>query len=186
MMELLRDRYSFHTSYDREIVRFMKEELCHISPQKFDYTNVWLGNNQSYKMPDKKSINIGIEQQLCPEVLFNTTLVELDGESLQHLVCSSLTNLDSSIRSKLSSQTLLVGGCTLIQGFEERLSKEVKNISKSYGKSLKYVKTTEEKRQISQWLGASMLAELDQTQSEMITEQEYIEMGAARLSRETK
>lgn len=38
-------------------------------------------------------------------------------------------------------------------------------------------------RQISPWIGASMLADLSQTQSEMITEQDYQEQGAARLSK---
>ena len=145
MMELLRERYSFHTSFDREIARFMKEELCYISPRQFDYAKVWLGNSQNYKMPDKKVINVGVEQLLCPEILFNTALVELDGESLQHLVCNSLTNLDSSIRKVVAGQVQLVGGSTLIQGFQERLLNEVGNISKAFGKILKFSDSDVEK-----------------------------------------
>ena len=37
-------------------------------------------------MPNKKKITIGSERYLCPEVLFNTTLIDKDGESLQHIV----------------------------------------------------------------------------------------------------
>jgi len=186
LMELLREKYSFHTSYDREMARFMKEELWYISPHKFDYTKIWLGDSQSYTMPDKTVLSIGVEQQLCPEALFNTSLVDLDDASLQHMVFDSLTKVDSSIRKEIAGQCLLVGGTTQFRGFEQRLINEVSSLSKELGKILEFVEDSskEAQRHISSWIGASILADLSQTHRDMITEDDYEEQGAKRISRQ--
>uniref|UniRef100_A0A7S3KA33 Uncharacterized protein n=1 Tax=Euplotes crassus TaxID=5936 RepID=A0A7S3KA33_EUPCR len=137
-------------------------------------------------MPDKTVLSIGVEQQLCPEALFNTSLVDLDDASLQHMVFDSLTKVDSSIRKEIAGQCLLVGGTTQFRGFEQRLINEVSSLSKELGKILEFVEDSskEAQRHISSWIGASILADLSQTHRDMITEDDYEEQGAKRISRQ--
>jgi len=129
-------------------------------------------------MPDKTTLVIGNEQRICPEVLFNTTLIDLDGESLQHIFCNSISKLDSTVRAAVLPNILLAGGSTKFHGFEARLINEVSKIDETYGKNLQFHGKFET-RQESSWMGAAMLATLTQTQDEMMTEAQYYENGCA-------
>lgn len=188
LIELLRDRYTFHTSFEREIARYIKEELCYVSPCQINESDTFRDNSKSkdvnkrtYKMPDKTTLVIGSEQQICPEVLFNTTLIDLDGESLQHILCNSISKLDATVRAAILPNVLLAGGSTKFQGFESRLINEVSGIDEAYGRSLQFHGKFET-RQESSWMGAAMLAQLSQTQEEMMTEEQYYEYGATRIA----
>lgn len=177
-MELLRDRYSFHTSFDREVARFIKEELWYISPVIQDYTKLWNGKTNSYRLPDKKTIKLGVEQNLAPEVLFNTCLVELDGDSLQHAFVDCLSGLDRSLIPDIAGHTVLAGGNCLFQGFKERLLHEVTHLNKTYAKAVRFVESSISP-QLSSWIGASMLSRINL--DDMVTLEQYYELGARRL-----
>lgn len=82
LIELLMDRYPITTSFERELIREAKEKHCYVGPNA-DYFDTNLQSDRvQYQLPDKSYIEIGREQYMCPESLFNTTLVGRDGDSV--------------------------------------------------------------------------------------------------------
>ena len=132
-------------------------------------------------MPDKAVINIGPEQVLCPEVYFNTSLIGLEGESLQHIIWKTLTLLDSTVRPEVGKTTLLSGGSSQFKNLSKRIKTEVWKMNETYFKLLN-IKETAHKSQTCTWTGAYAYASLGETLNRMITKEQYDEQGAERIS----
>lgn len=73
--QLLKDRgYNFTTPAEMEIVRDIKEKLCFVVDKNFDQElKKSQESNQkeaSYDLPDGRTIMVGHERFMCPEILF--------------------------------------------------------------------------------------------------------------------
>ena len=58
---------------------------------------------------------------MAPEMLFNTSLIGRDGDSIQNLVLTAIDKCEIDSRKSLSKNIILAGGTTLFRGFPERL-----------------------------------------------------------------
>ena len=135
---------------------------------------------RNYKMPDKTVLNIGVEQILCPEAYFNTSMVNLEGESLQHIISKTLSELDSTVRPEVGKFTLLSGGSSQFKNFSKRVKHEVFKINEAYWRLLNIVES-EDKSQTCTWIGAYTYASISESLKRMITKDQYLEQGPHRI-----
>ncbi len=85
LLELLKPKALFTTTFEREFVRDIKEQCCFIK-LKANMNETQL-DKKRYQLPDGKMLDLTFEQHEAPEVLFNTQLIGRDeGQSIQDLL----------------------------------------------------------------------------------------------------
>ena len=62
---------------------------------------------------------------MAPEILFNPSLAGIEYSGLHHFLNSSIKKLDMDLKRNLYKSVILSGGNTQINGFTERLAKEI-------------------------------------------------------------
>ncbi|EFC49757.1 hypothetical protein NAEGRDRAFT_30071 [Naegleria gruberi] len=169
LMTLLKDlEYSPFTK--KEIVRDIKEKLCHVA---YDYENEKVVE-QNYELPDGNVINIGKELFTCPEALFQTNLIGKDSLGIHEKAVHSVVKCDVEMRRNLYGSIVLSGGNTMLKGLERRLKKEIVELAPS---TFHVNIITPPERKYSVWIGGSILSTLGMFQQHWITKEEYEETG---------
>mmetsp|Transcript_12702 Transcript_12702/g.14439 ORF Transcript_12702/g.14439 Transcript_12702/m.14439 type:complete len:378 (+) Transcript_12702:230-1363(+) len=188
MMKLLTERgYSFVTTISREIARDIKEKLCFVAKdfnqeiKKSNNTDI----KKSYELPSGDVITIDTERFRCPEVLFRPSLIGMEEVGIHELVGSAIHASDIELQPMFHKNIVLSGGTSLLEGLEDRLLEELSewlnkgNRSKSR-LDLDGVKIYAPKeRDISVWLGGSILASLSTFEFMWIKKEDYECSGPA-------
>jgi len=118
---------TLHTNYWLQIVRRIKEAMCHCHPDKaFEK----LGddgelNCEQYKMPDGSVLQIGNARKRACEVLFGPHLLGLQCKGIQHQILDSVNDCELSLRRTLMSNVRLIGGTSMLKGLGRRLINEL-------------------------------------------------------------
>jgi centractin len=73
LMELLKPKALFTTTFEREFVRDIKEQCCFVKPTS--QLNKNITEKKRYQLPDGKNLDMTFEQHEAPEVLFNTQVI---------------------------------------------------------------------------------------------------------------
>uniref|UniRef100_A0A7S3PHA8 Actin n=1 Tax=Aplanochytrium stocchinoi TaxID=215587 RepID=A0A7S3PHA8_9STRA len=188
MMKLLCERgYSFVTSNEREIAYDIKEKLCFVAKdfgkemKKTNYSEI----NTAYELPNGDFITIDNERFRCPEVLFQPSLIGMEEVGIHEALASAIYATEVDVRRDLFQNIILCGGTTLLEGIEERLSKELqravaeRNIT--YRPRLNFIAPPE--RRYSTWIGGCILASLSTFQKMWISKEEYDESGPGIVNR---
>jgi actin len=176
MTRLLTERdYQIETTAEKDIVRDIKEKLTYVA---LDYENEMLNTSKSveksYELPDGQILTIGDERFRCPEILFNTTHLGMEGGGVQEMVNNSILKCDMDVRRDLFGNIVLSGGTTMIPGFGDRLHKELLTTVEE-GMNVKVIAPPE--RKYSVWIGGSCLASMSSFQDMWITKADYAEHG---------
>eukprot|EP01055_Gregarina_sp_Pseudo9_P005803 Gregarina_sp_Pseudo_9__5802@NODE_877_length_2107_cov_444_445841_g825_i0_p2_GENE_NODE_877_length_2107_cov_444_445841_g825_i0NODE_877_length_2107_cov_444_445841_g825_i0_p2_ORF_typecomplete_len167_score21_41Actin/PF00022_19/2_9e50Actin_micro/PF17003_5/0_017MreB_Mbl/PF06723_13/0_061_NODE_877_length_2107_cov_444_445841_g825_i08451345 len=147
--------------------------------------------DKTYELPDGNVISLGRERFQCPEALWQPSLVGKEGPGIHQTTFQSIMKCDMDIRKELYSNVVLSGGSTMFEGFEERMTKELTEltpstiqikvvfcvrVSSSYRLYLPQVIAPPE-RKSSVWIGGSILSSLSTFQTMWITREEYEESG---------
>ena len=77
LMELLRSKIVFTTTFEREFARDIKEQCCCVRQKHHQASD-----KSKYSLPDGKIIELTTEKYDAPEVLFDTSMIEREGEGL--------------------------------------------------------------------------------------------------------
>ena len=93
---------------------------------------------KAYEMPDGSKLELKETQYLCPELLFDGTLMRSEGGSIQELVNNTIKKTDSNIIDVLAQNCILSGGSTLFKGIEERLRHELIQLNPDVGHNLSF------------------------------------------------
>lgn len=121
--------FLFNTSADNEIVRDIKEKCAYVSLDFYQELNSSRNSTEKYeiyRLPDQSVITIQNERFICPEILFKPQ-TGIDN-SVSNLVYNSIQSCNDDIKNNLFDNIVLSGGTTMINGFTERFTSEVKNL----------------------------------------------------------
>ena len=117
---------------------------------------------------------MGSERFRCPEVLFQPSMVGVEGAGIHETPFNSVMKCDMDIRKDLYGNIVLSGGTTMFEGVAERMEKEVVALAPS---SMKIKIVAPPERKYSVWIGGSILSSLSTFQQMWISTQEYDESG---------
>jgi len=185
MMLLRHTGQIFHTSAEREIVRTIKEQECHVAfnPAKEEQVEHEKASQQhSFKLPDGTLINLGAERFRAPEILFHPNLVGTEYPGIHELLATAINRADMDLRMALFSQIVLSGGSTMFQGFGDRMIHEIRKLAP---KDIKIRISAPPERKFSTWIGGSILASLATFKKMWVSKEEYEEDGYTVLHRKT-
>ncbi|XP_064382353.1 beta-centractin-like [Halichondria panicea] len=178
---LRREGFIFKTSSEFEIVRQMKEKVCHVTlqPQKDEQID---NETLAYKLPDGSVIDVGRARFRAPELLFHPYLIGEESEGIHQVLAYSIRKSDIDLRKTFYSNIVLSGGSTLFKGFGDRLLAEIK---RETPKDIKIRISAHQDRLYSTWMGGSILAALDTFKKMWISKKEYDENGQRVIDQKT-
>ncbi|XP_067106099.1 actin-like protein 7A [Osmerus mordax] len=127
-----------------------------------------------YSLPDGTTLTLDEEKYLCPEALFQPSLLGSVEPGLPTLIMNSVNRCDIQLKSDILQNILVCGGSTMFRGFPERLQWEMDHLVPMSSATVVAVP----ERQNAVWLGGSILASLDSFQSLWVQRQDYEERGA--------
>eukprot|EP01083_Nonionella_stella_P192390 711195_1 len=176
--------YSFITTAEREMVRYIKESgLCYVAEDvdtELVSYKTSSDKERTYELPDGQVLVIGNERCRCPEILFKPYWLGLSAEGVHKLVFNSIMKCKVDMRKELCSNIVLEGGSTLFEGFGERLKNEIVSL---VPQSFDVQVIAPPERQYSAWIGASIVASLSTFDEKWITKAEYDEFGPSIVHR---
>jgi len=176
---------SYHEYMTHEVVRDIKESTVTVSESSFDKDmNI---PSVQYELPDGKVLEVGTERFRIGEYLFSPEQAEFydrptgDIMGCHQMINTCIRNSDPDIRRDLYSGIILTGGSTLFSGFQNRLTKELTDIS---AQRFKIIATNfPAERKFSVWIGGSILGSLGTFQQMWMSKAEYEEHGAGLVER---
>ena len=184
MMKLLAQKgYSFTTTAERESIRELKEKLGYVELDDFwNYTSEPRPEIKelSYELPDGSVVCVGDERFKCPEALFTPSLLGMESKGIHELIYDSINTCCFDVRKELYLNIVLAGGNTKFPGIADRLQKEVCNLAPE-GLRIKIIAPPE--RELSVWIGGSILGSLSTMENMWITKSEYEEYGPSIITK---
>ena len=138
----------------------------------------------TYEFPTGANRSVTSERFRIAEGLFDTahirTLKGIEGTTslaAPNVINTSIGMCDIDIRPGLYNSVIVVGGTTLINGYVERLNRELLQKTPNNIR-LKLVSNNQaSERRFSSWIGGSILGSLGSFQQMWISKQEYEESG---------
>ncbi|KAG0312175.1 Actin, aortic smooth muscle [Linnemannia gamsii] len=184
LVEMLMGRgYSLPTSADREIIRDLKEKLCHVAldfENKMQTADLYPALERSYELPDGQVLTIGNERYRAPEALFDPTLLGLECVGIHEATYNSIMKVDVEFRYGMYTNIVLSGGNTMFPGTADRMHQEIIALA-AYATKVKIVAPPE--RKYFAWIGGSILASLSTFHNLYISKVEYDEDGPSIVHR---
>lgn len=117
---------SFHTSGRDPLVQWstcweaarqLKEQMCYVAK---DYENEFdVGDTMSLAISEGIATTLTHERFKIPEALFNPSLIESSLLGVHQFLCKALHKInDGSVREAVLQNIIVVGGTTLLAGFQ--------------------------------------------------------------------
>mmetsp|Transcript_38904 Transcript_38904/g.94060 ORF Transcript_38904/g.94060 Transcript_38904/m.94060 type:complete len:392 (-) Transcript_38904:338-1513(-) len=160
-------------------VRDIMERLCYVALD-FNKENIKAVEKPAsvkrrFKLPNGDTIVIGNERFFLPEVLFQPELADLEEDSVVDATFGAIMKCDEYMQKEMLSNIVLSGGCTMFPGFSERLTKELTSLAPTSFEV--NILALPEQENHTAWVGASVVASLDEFQNMWISREEYHNKG---------
>lgn len=191
---LLRDRGEADTSL--QTAERIKQQFCYVCPdivnefKKFDqYPQEKFAQYIVETVDRKKTVDVGYERFLAPEIFFNPEICSLDYLTpLPTVVDQVVQSSPIDVRKKLYKNIVLSGGSTMFKDFGRRLQRDIKGLVneriesserisgvKSTGVDVQVISHKRQRNAV--WFGGSLLAQTAEFKSYCYTKQDYDEYG---------
>lgn len=118
----------WHNYMVKEVLHDFQATALQVNDQPYDKSKVDIMPTFHYEFPNGYNKDFGSERFLIPESLFDSSNIKgLPGSvmSMSHIVTTSVGMCEIDIRPQLYGNLIITGGNTLIQGFNDRLYKEL-------------------------------------------------------------
>lgn len=174
-------RRSWHHHMCQTVIQDFKASVLQVSESPLTEQVAAQMPTVHYELPNGYNCDFGAERLKIPEGLFDPSNAKgLSGNTMLgvgHVVTTSVGMCDIDIRPGLYGSVVVTGGNTLIQGFTDRLNRELSQKTPQ-GMRLKLVSNdTAARRRFRAWAGGSLLASLGTFRDLCVTRQDYADGG---------
>ncbi|XP_054710495.1 actin-like protein 6B [Uloborus diversus] len=172
----------------KEVLQDYQSSVLQVFETQFEKEAVDNMPNVHYEFPNGYNQDFGSERFQIPEALFDPSNIKgIPGTTTMmgaaQVVTTSVGMCDIDVRPSLYGGVILTGGNTLIQGFTERLNRDL-SAKTPPSMRLKVISSNNAaERRFGSWIGGSILASLGTFQQMWITKQEYDEGGKTQVER---
>lgn len=178
---------SWHNYMVKEVLQDFQSSVLQIMDSPYDKEAAENMPTVHYEFPNGYNQDFGPERFLIPESLFDpSTIKSAPGTTMigaAQVVTTSVGMCDIDIRPSLYGSVTITGGNTLLQGFTERLNRDL-SAKTPPSMRLKIISTSSTaERRFGAWIGGSILASLGTFQQMWISKQEYEEGGKSQVDR---
>ncbi|XP_037230809.1 actin-like protein 6B isoform X3 [Falco rusticolus] len=178
---------SWHNYTCNEVIQDFQASVLQVSDSPYDEQVAAQMPTVHYEMPNGYNTDYGAERLRIPEGLFDPSNVKgLSGNTMLgvgHVVTTSIGMCDIDIRPGLYGSVIVTGGNTLLQGFTDRLNRELSQKTPPSMRLKLIASNSTMERRFSPWIGGSILASLGTFQQMWISKQEYEEGGKQCVER---
>ncbi|XP_015789795.1 actin-like protein 6B [Tetranychus urticae] len=177
---------SWHNYMVKEVIQDFQACVLQVHDAPYDKETIENMPTVHYEFPNGFNQDFGCERFSIPEALFDPSNIKgVPGSvmGIAQIVTTSVGMCDVDIKPALYGSVIVTGGNTLIQGFTDRLNRDLstKTPPSMRLKLLSPVGTAE--RRYAAWIGGSILASLGTFQQMWISKQEYDEGGKSQVER---
>ncbi|XP_037653034.1 actin-like protein 7A [Choloepus didactylus] len=180
LMNLLNCSGKPFTEDQMDIVQDIKEKCCFMALDPVEEKKVPpTDHSVQYTLPDGQEICLSQERFLCAEMFFKPSLIKSMQLGLHTQTVSCLNKCDVALKRDLMGNILLCGGSTMLNGFPNRLQKELSSMCPNDNPQVNVLP----ERDTAVWTGGSILASLQGFQPLWVHRFEYEEHGPFFLYR---
>ncbi|KAI5628276.1 actin-like protein 6A, partial [Silurus asotus] len=185
---------SWHNYMCNTVIQDFQASVLQVSDSPYDEQVAAQMPTVHYELPNGYNCDFGAERLKIPEGLFDPSNAKgLSGNTMLgvgHVVTTSVGMCDVDIRPVRAfynviqlTIVIVTGGNTLIQGFTDRLNRELSQKTPPSMRLKLIANNTTLERRFSAWIGGSILASLGTFQQMWISKQEYEEGGKQCVER---
>ncbi|XP_056642667.1 actin-like protein 6B [Diorhabda carinulata] len=169
---------SWITYMIKKTVQDFHQSVLQVSENSYDERSAANVPAVHYEFPSGYHQDFGSERFKIAEGLFEHAML-----GAGYIAATSVGMCDVDIRPALYSSVVLTGGNTLVQGFSDRLSRDLSSrIPGSMRLKMIAANGTVERR-FGAWVGGSILASIGTFQQMWVSMQEYQECGKTQIDR---
>ncbi|XP_022187474.1 actin-like protein 6B [Nilaparvata lugens] len=181
---------SWHNYMVKRVIQDFQNSVLQVSETPYDDKLASQTPSIHYEFPNGYHQDFGSERIRIPEALFDPSLVQMKGGVVGntmlgagHIVSTSVGMCDVDVRPALYASVVVTGGNSIIQGFPERLSRDL-SVRIPSSMRLKLISANGcSERRFGSWIGGSILASIGTFQQMWISSQEYEESGKSQVDR---
>lgn len=181
---------SWHNYMVKKVIQDFQNCVLQVSESPYDENNVSSMPAVHYEFPHGYHQEFGVERFRIPEAMFDPSVAPVRGGivgntmlGVGHIVTTSVGMCDPDVRPALYGSVVVTGGNSFMQGFPERLNRDLSmRIPSSMRLKLISANGSAERR-FGSWIGGSILASIGTFQQMWISSQEYEEAGKGQIDR---
>lgn len=178
---------SFHRHMVNETIQDFQASVLQVSDGPYDESALESIPGVVYEFPNGYNDIFGVERFKICEGLFDPSNVKgIEGSTaigVTQVVTTSVGMTDIDIRAGLFGSVIVTGGNTLLQGFIDRLNRELLSKTPPSMRLKLISNNTPMERRFNPWIGGSILASLGSFQQMWISKQEYEDQGKGSVER---
>lgn len=179
---------SWNEYQTREIVRDFQHNTLQVHDQPYSEEAVGSIPQVYHEFPNGYNDDYGVDRFKIAEALFDPSGIRgptNTGAMLgaAHVVTTSVGMCDVDLRPTLYNNVVVTGGNTLLQGFNDRLNRDLGIKTPSTMRFKLIAANGAQERRYGSWIGGSILASLGSFQQMWVSKQEYEEGGRSQVDR---
>lgn len=179
---------SWHDYQVKEVVRDFQQEVLQVHDAPYQEEIVGQIPGVPHEFPNGYNLEYGAERFKIAEALFDPGRVIRGTNSgtmlgAGHVVTTSVGMCDVDLRPALYGNVVVTGGNTCLNGFIERLNRDLSIKTPSTMRFKLIAANGPQERRYGSWIGGSILASLGSFQQMWVSKQEYDEGGRSQVDR---
>ncbi len=171
----------------RNTVQDFQASVLQVSDMPYDEESLSNVPTVYHEMPNGYNDEYGVERYRIAETLFNPTYYKgphfPSMLSVPHAITTSVGMCDMDLRPALYGSTIVTGGNTLLNGFVERLNRDLMMKAPANMRFKLITANGQMERRFGTWIGGSVLASLGNFHQMWISKSDFEETGKTAVER---